>query len=92
MVAGHQSPHSGSTLDLLHTSGVAAAVVGVCLLLGRLGDWLELDLLLPLRGAGAMTLSLYTAHLCVMAALHDSHWRPAGPWTACTGRRPSACW
>ena len=30
------APHSGTTLDLLHTSGVAAAVVGVCLLLGRL--------------------------------------------------------
>ena len=30
------APHSGTTLDLLHTSGVAAAVVGVFLLLGRL--------------------------------------------------------
>ncbi len=25
------APHSGTTLDLLHTSGVAAAVVGLCL-------------------------------------------------------------
>jgi uncharacterized membrane protein len=65
------SPHAGTTLDLLHTSGVAAAVVGACLLLGRLGEWLELDLLLPLRGAGALTLSLYTAHVWVMAALHE---------------------
>ena len=73
------SPHAGTTLDLLHTSGVAAAVVGVCLLLGRLGEWLELDLLLPLRGAGAMTLSLYTAHVWVMAALHEQP-LPAG-WT-----------
>ncbi|WP_427008229.1 heparan-alpha-glucosaminide N-acetyltransferase domain-containing protein [Pseudarthrobacter sp. H2] len=73
------SPHSGTTLDLLHTSGVAAAVVGACLLLGRLGQWVELDLLLPLRGAGAMTLSLYTAHLCVMAALYGQP-LPAG-WT-----------
>jgi len=73
------SPHAGTTLDLLHTSGVAAAVVGACLLLGRLGEWLELDLLLPLRGAGAMTLSLYTAHVWVMAALHEQP-LPAG-WT-----------
>jgi uncharacterized membrane protein len=73
------SPHAGTTLDLLHTSGVAAAVVGACLLLGRLGAWLELDLLLPLRGAGAMTLSLYTAHVWVMAALHEQP-LPAG-WT-----------
>jgi len=73
------APHSGTTLDLLHTSGAAAAVIGLCLLLGRLGDWLELDLLLPLRGAGAMTLSLYTAHLCIMAALHDQPLMPG--WT-----------
>lgn len=71
------APHSGTTLDLLHTSGVAAAVVGLCLLLGRLADWLQLDLLLPLRGAGAMTLSLYTVHVWIMASLHGSP-LPAG--------------
>ncbi len=73
------APHSGSTLDLLHTSGVAAAVVGVFLLLGRLAEWVQLDLLLPLRGAGALTLSLYTAHLCVMASLYRKP-LPSG-WT-----------
>ncbi|RKR19667.1 heparan-alpha-glucosaminide N-acetyltransferase domain-containing protein [Arthrobacter oryzae] len=73
------SPHSGTTLDLLHTSGVAVAVIGACLLLGRLGTWLELDLLLPFRGIGAMTLSLYTAHVCVMAALHGLPLAPG--WT-----------
>ena len=73
------APHSGTTLDLLHTSGVAAAVVGACLLLGRLAGWVQLDLLLPLRGAGALTLSLYTAHLCVMASLYGRP-LPAG-WT-----------
>jgi uncharacterized membrane protein len=64
------APHSGTTLDLLHTSGVAVAVVGLCLLVGRLGGWLDLDLLLPLRGAGAMTLTLYTVHVCVVASFH----------------------
>lgn len=73
------APHAGTTLDLLHTSGVAAAVIGACLLLGRLGEWVELDLLLPIRGIGAMTLSLYTAHLCIMAALHDQPLAPG--WT-----------
>jgi hypothetical protein len=73
------APHSGTTLDLLHTSGVAAAVVGLCLLIGRLGQWLDLDLLLPLRGAGAMTLTLYTAHVCVVASFHLKP-LPAG-WT-----------
>jgi uncharacterized membrane protein len=73
------APHSGTTLDLLHTAGAAAAVVGAFLLLGRLAEWIQLDVLLPLRGAGALTLSLYTAHLCVMAALYGQP-LPAG-WT-----------
>lgn len=64
------APHSGTTLDLLHTSGIAVAVIGACLLLGRLAEWVDLDLLLPLRGAGAMTLSLYSAHVWVMSGLY----------------------
>lgn len=64
------APHSGTTLDLLHTSGISVAVIGACLLLGRLAEWVDLDLLLPLRGAGAMTLSLYSAHVWVMAGLY----------------------
>ncbi|MEC5180308.1 heparan-alpha-glucosaminide N-acetyltransferase domain-containing protein [Arthrobacter sp. CG_A4] len=73
------SPHSGTTLDLLHTSGVAAAAAGVFLLLGRLSQGARMDALLPLRGAGAMTLSLYAAHLCVMASLYGQP-LPSG-WT-----------
>ncbi len=71
------APHSATTLDLVHTSAVAAAVVGACLLLGRLADWL--DLLLPLRGAGAMTLTLYTIHVWVVAGFYLKP-LPAG-WT-----------
>jgi len=73
------APHSGTALDLAHTSSVAAAVVGACLLLGRLADWLDLDLLLPLRGAGAMTLTLYTVHVWVVAGFYLKP-LPAG-WT-----------
>jgi hypothetical protein len=73
------APHSGTPLDLAHTSGEAAAVVGACLLLGRLADWLDLDLLLPLRGAGAMTLTLYSAHVWVVSGLYLKP-LPAG-WT-----------
>lgn len=73
------APHSGTTFDLLHTSGVAAAVVGGCLLLSQLGEWLNLDLLLPFRGAGAITLTLYTAHVWVVAAFYLQP-LPAG-WT-----------
>jgi len=73
------APHSGTSLDLLHTSGVAAAVIGACLLLGRLAEWIDLDLLLPLRGPGAMTLTLYTAHVWVLSTFYLKP-LPAG-WT-----------
>ncbi|MFE8887419.1 heparan-alpha-glucosaminide N-acetyltransferase domain-containing protein [Pseudarthrobacter enclensis] len=73
------APHSGTSLDLLHTSGVAAAVIGACLLLGRLGEWIDLDLLLPLRGPGAMTLTLYTLHVWVLSGFYLKP-LPAG-WT-----------
>ena len=73
------APHSGTSLDLLHTSGVAAAVIGLCLLLGRLAEWVDLDLLLPLRGAGAMTLTLYTVHVWVVSGFYLKP-LPAG-WT-----------
>jgi hypothetical protein len=73
------APHSATPLDLAHTSGVAAAVVGACLLLGKLADWLDLDLLLPLRGAGAMTLTLYSAHVWVVSGFYLKP-LPAG-WT-----------
>lgn len=73
------APHSATTLDLLHTSAVAAAVIGACLLLGRLAEWVDLDLLLPLRGAGAMTLTLYTVHVWVVSGF-DLKPLPPG-WT-----------
>lgn len=73
------APHSATTLDLAHTSGVAAAVVGACLLLGKLADWLDLDLLLPLRGAGAVTLTLYSVHLWVVSAFSQNPLPPG--WT-----------
>ena len=56
-------PHSGTPLDLLHTAGTAAAVVGVCLLLTRERP----NLLLPLSAAGAMTLTLYSLHVWAMS-------------------------
>ena len=56
------APHSGTSLDLIGVSGSAAAVVGICLLLTRRFP----QALLPLSAAGAMTLTLYTLHICVM--------------------------
>jgi hypothetical protein len=61
------TPHSGTPLDLAQTIGSALAVTGVCLLLTRVGTRVWAVLL----GAGAMTLSLYTLHVLVMA---EGHW------------------
>jgi uncharacterized membrane protein len=73
------APHSATPLDLLHTSAVAVAVIGAFLLLGRLAQWVALDLLLPLRGAGAMTLTLYSVHVWVVSGFYLKP-LPAG-WT-----------
>ncbi|GAB2682994.1 heparan-alpha-glucosaminide N-acetyltransferase domain-containing protein [Thalassiella azotivora] len=59
-------PHTGTPPDLLHTTGTSLAVVGGCLLLAAAGDRVRLGLL-PLASAGAMTLTLYTAHVLALA-------------------------
>ncbi|WP_369047052.1 heparan-alpha-glucosaminide N-acetyltransferase domain-containing protein [Sinomonas sp. P10A9] len=61
------SPHSGTTLDLLHTSGTSAAAIGAFLLVARIGPLARSGILLPLAGAGAMTLTLYTAHVWALS-------------------------
>ncbi|MDQ4502688.1 heparan-alpha-glucosaminide N-acetyltransferase domain-containing protein [Sinomonas sp. ASV322] len=66
------APHSGTTLDLLHTSGTSAAVLGAFLLVARVRPLERTRILAPLAGAGAMTLTLYTAHVCAVA------WSEAG--------------
>lgn len=57
-------PHSGGLPEVLGGTGVAAAVLGACLLLCRtpLG-WL----VLPLRATGSMPLTAYTAQIVVWA-------------------------
>lgn len=62
------SPHSGTSFDLLHTIGTAAAVIGLCSLAAARMP----RLLLPLTGAGAMTLSLYSAHLVALDWFSDA--------------------
>ena len=62
LVAG---AHSGTTFDLLHTTGTAMLVIGLCLLLVRT-DVLR-RLLYPVAATGAMTLTLYTVHVLVLS-------------------------
>ena len=69
------APHAGTTLDLVQSASAAAAVVGLCLLLThRLPR-----ILLPLSGAGAMTLTLYTLHVWALGL--TVHGLPPG-WSA----------
>lgn len=60
------SPHANTPLDLMHTTGVAAAVLGGSLLLAAQPDVARV--LRPVAAAGAMTLTLYTAHLFLLLA------------------------
>lgn len=52
-------PHSGSPFEMVGSTGVALAVLGLCLRVSVPLRWL----LLPLAAVGAMPLSAYTGHL-----------------------------
>ncbi|HZG90187.1 MAG TPA: heparan-alpha-glucosaminide N-acetyltransferase domain-containing protein [Pseudonocardia sp.] len=57
------SPHSGAPLDLAHTTGTALAVLGVALLVARASRavvWVP-------AAAGAIPLTLYTAHVVALS-------------------------
>lgn len=58
------APHSHTQLDLLHTVGSALAVLGASLLVTRVAGVQRL--LAPLAAAGAITLTLYSAHVVVL--------------------------
>ncbi|MFB9774943.1 heparan-alpha-glucosaminide N-acetyltransferase domain-containing protein [Brevibacterium otitidis] len=53
-------PHSSTPLDLLHSSGVAVAVLAACMLIAR---GAAVRWLMPFIAAGAMPLTIYTAHV-----------------------------
>ena len=57
------TPHSATTLDLLHTTGTSLVVLGGCLLVAAAGRYA----LVWLAAAGGMTLTLYTAHVLALA-------------------------
>jgi uncharacterized membrane protein YeiB len=59
------APHSHTPVDLLHTLGSAVAVLGAALLLTR--HPIVARTLSPLAAAGSMALTLYSAHLVLLA-------------------------
>ena len=69
------TPHTGTPFDLAQTIGSALVVIGLSLLLGH---WAPRSAAVAF-GAGAMTLSLYTAHVCLVAAMYQQP-LPVG-WT-----------
>jgi uncharacterized membrane protein len=70
------APHSTTPPDLLHTTGTALAVLGLAVLVVPLLP----RLLAPLAAAGSMPLTLYSAHLLVLAVVDDAE--PALLWGA----------
>lgn len=67
-------PHSYSPVEMASNIGVASAVIGLSLLGAR---WLP-RALWPLRAVGSMALTLYVAHLIVIAVVGDAMvWEPS---------------
>jgi uncharacterized membrane protein len=60
------SPHTATPFDLAHTIGTSLLVIALCLAAGRVAP----NVLAVVFGAGAMTLTLYTAHV----ALRNEGW------------------
>jgi uncharacterized membrane protein YeiB len=58
-----RAPYSTTPIDLLHTMGVAVAVLGAMLLLSRVAG----TVLKPLAALGSMTLTIYCAHLVYLS-------------------------
>ena len=79
-----RAPYTVTPLRMLHDLGVAMAVLGCCLLLARILR--RPGLLWPLVAAGSMTLTLYTAHILVLAS-----GTPGGPPRAAVPRHGSRC-
>ncbi|TQM43833.1 putative membrane protein YeiB [Pseudonocardia cypriaca] len=59
------TPHSHTPVDVLHTAGSAAAVLGAALLLTRIPAVARA--LAPIAAAGSMSLTMYSAHLILLA-------------------------
>jgi uncharacterized membrane protein len=70
------TPHTNTPLAVASSLGTAMAVLGVVLLLApKAGRWLT-----PLAAMGAMTLTLYTAHLLALAP--ELHYDEPALWFA----------
>lgn len=71
--------HSSSLVDVVATAGIAAAVIGLCLLLVDGRGPRTLAVVAPLAAVGSMPLSVYALHLVVLVVADP----PSGVWTWC---------
>lgn len=63
-----QTPHTGTTLDILRGVGIALFVIASMLFLARVLPPAALRVLEPIRAAGAAPLTVYTLHVLAAAA------------------------
>ncbi|HEY0187225.1 MAG TPA: heparan-alpha-glucosaminide N-acetyltransferase domain-containing protein [Cellulomonas sp.] len=84
------APHSSTTPEVLGGTGVALAVIALCL---ELGDRAP-RLLAPLAATGSLALTAYVTHLMAIAAIGSSVvWEPrASTWLAFVGCTLAGCW
>jgi uncharacterized membrane protein YeiB len=83
-------PHSSTTPEVVGNTGVALAVLAVCLVLGeRLPH-----LLAPLAATGSLALTAYVTHLLAIAVLGTTVvWEPrTSVWLAFLGVTLAGCW
>lgn len=64
-------PHSGAPLDIYSTAGAAVAIIGLFLLISRVGAVRKL--LMPLTATGMVALTAYTIHV-VVTGLWPTGW------------------
>jgi uncharacterized membrane protein YeiB len=77
------APHAHTQLDLVNSAGSALVVLGAALLLTRISAVQRV--LGPLRAAGAMSLTLYSAHVLVIAGGLLGDWDVALFWFLVSG-------
>ncbi len=72
-------PHADSAVEMIGNTGVAVAVVGLCLLLTRAK--VGAVLLTPVSASGAMSLTVYSLHIIYIAILgSDAVFYPESNW------------
>ncbi len=70
------APHGGTTFEVVGSTGVALAVLGLCLALADGAPWL----VRPVASVGALALSVYAAHLVAIALIDPGFPAGTGLW------------